>query len=334
MPVQKTLYTRNGYLHSRDGKKIVLRGINLPLFDDWDFPGSDALSDIEQTKANAVRIQWYVNYGSPERPSVSLGDLDGVLKRCGTAEMIPIVMLADLTCSSDASLVNSELIPWWTSDEVVGVLNKHAKYLIINLANEVGAYRWADDPQAALAAYADSYSTAIASIRNAGLAVPIMIDAPDCGTSLEAFLSVGQQLIDGDPSGNLLFSAHAYWAGYDGMGFIETCLGAGLPIVFGEVANKQDEQVDGQTVYCYYDLDGSHKNPGVGDGFTYQALLSELQDKSVGWLAWSWGPDICADRQLSVDGSFASLSDYGKDIVNNPKYGIAVTARRSKLIQV
>jgi mannan endo-1,4-beta-mannosidase len=115
------------------------------------------------------------------------------------------------------------------------------------------------------------------------------------------------------------------------MGFIETCLGAGLPIVFGEVANKQDEQVDGQTVYCYYDLDGSHTNPGVGNGFTYQALLSELQDKSVGWLAWSWGPDICTDRELSVDGSFASLSDYGKDIVNNPTYGIALTAHRSKL---
>ena len=40
----------------------------------------------------------------------------------------------------------------------------------------------------------------------------VMIDAPDCGTSLHAFTSIGQELIDHDPRHNLLLSAHAYWA--------------------------------------------------------------------------------------------------------------------------
>ena len=46
------------------------------------------------------------------------------------------LMLSDLTCASDASLVNSKLIPWWTSASVVKVLQKHAKYIILNLATD------------------------------------------------------------------------------------------------------------------------------------------------------------------------------------------------------
>ena len=331
MKMRQTLYTWSRYLHSRDGKRVVLRGVNLPLLDDWNFPGQDALSALEKSGANAVRIQWYVNYGNPDRPKYSITDLDDVLKRCAAADMVPIVMLADLTCAFDATLINSQLIPWWTSKEVVKVLKKHAKYLIINLANEVGAYRWADNPNGALAEYETAYTTAIASIRKTGLAVPIMLDAPDCGTSIDAFLSIGQQLIDADPSHNLLLSAHAYWAGYDGIPFLKKCLSVNLPIVFGEVANKQDEQIDGKTAYCYYDLDGSHTNPGAGNGFTYQSLLTLLQNDAVSWLAWSWGPDECSARRLSTDGSFASLSDYGKDIVHNPTYGLVATAHRFSL---
>jgi mannan endo-1,4-beta-mannosidase len=332
MRMSKTLHTGNRYLHTRDGQRIFLRGVNLPLFDDWNFPGSDALAEIEKTNANAVRIQWYVNYGNPDRPSVTLDDLDGILGRCGAAEMIPILMLADLTCTSDANLVNSKLMPWWTSGEVVAVLQKHAKYLIVNLGNEVGFYRWADDSAAALASYTAAYSQAILDFRKTGLAIPIMIDAPDCGSSIEAFLLMGQQLVDADPKRNVLLSTHAYWAAYDGIPFIKQCVSAGLPIVFGEISNKQDEQVDGKTAYCFYDLDGSHVNPGVGNGFTYQALLTALQKDSLGWLAWSWGPDNCADRCLSTDGSFASLTEYGMDIVNNPIYGLVATAHRSKLL--
>jgi mannan endo-1,4-beta-mannosidase len=332
MATHPTLYITGRYLYGRDGKKITLRGINYPLLDDWNFPGKDALAEIAQTGANAVRIQWYVNYGSPDRPRYSLTDLDAFLLRCATAGMIPILMLSDLTCASDANLVNSQLIPWWTSSKVVKVLQKHAKYLIINIANEVGFYRWADDSNAALASYAAAYTTAIAGMRKAGLTVPLMIDAPDCGTSLDAFLSIGQQLITADPNQNLLLSAHAYWAAYDGLPFIKKCITAKLPIVFGEAANKQDEDINGETVYCYYDLDGTHTNPGQTNGFTYQSLLTLLQKDTVSWLVWSWGPDNCSARQLSTDSTFASLTTFGNDIVHNPTYGLIATSHRSKLL--
>lgn len=332
MATHTTLYTSGADLCGLDGKKIILRGVNSPLLDDWNFPGKDSLAEIAKTGANALRIQWYINYGSPDRPPYSLNDLDSFLLRCATAGMIPILMLSDLTCASDAGLVNSKLIPWWTSTSVVKVLQKHAKYIILNLANEVGFYRWAENQKTALTSYVAAYKTAIASIRRAGLTVPLMIDAPDCGTSLDAFLTTAPQLITADRSHNLLFSAHAYWAAYDGLSFIPKCVAAKLPIVFGEVANKQDEQVNGTTTYCYYDLDGTHAGPGSTNGFTYQSLLTLLQKDGLGWLVWSWGPDNCAARQLSTDSTFASLSTFGNDIVHNPTYGLIATAHRSKLV--
>ena len=229
--------------------------------------------------------------------------------------IVPIVMLpADLTCASDANQVNTMLLPWWTSPEVVAVLAAHQHYLVINIANEVGVYRWADDADAALASYSSAYGDAIARIRASGLAVPLMIDAPDCGTSLDAFLSVvGRELMEGDPRHNLLFSAHAYWAAYDGMSFIDSCVAAELPIVFGEIANKQDDQRDGGTVFCFYDLDGSRISPGTTNGFTYQSLLSVLREQEIGWLAWSWAGYYAALLISSDD----LINEYGNDIVHN-----------------
>ena len=319
--------------YAPNGDIVILRGVNLPLLDDWSFPGNDSISEIEQTGANAVRIQWYIKHPHPDRPPYTVDHLDDLLAKCSACGMIPILMLADLTCEKDAAQLNLQLIPWWTSSEVITVLQKHARYLVINLANELGVYRRAKDQVSAYASYVRAYATAIASIRRAGLTVPIMIDAPDCGTSLEAFASAGHQLIRADPLRNVLLSAHAYWAAYDGIPLITPCLQAELPIVFGEIANKQDDQIDGKMIYGHYDLDGKHEGPGVTNGFTYQFLLSVLQENEVGWLAWSWGPDWCHARQMSSDRAYDSLTEFGKDLVGNAIYGFKATARRSNFIR-
>jgi mannan endo-1,4-beta-mannosidase len=332
MSERSTLYTSGRFLRSRSGAKVILRGVNLPLLDDWAFPPYDYLSAVAQSHANAVRIQWYVNYGDANRPTYSLSDLDDILTRCAHAEMIPILMLADLTCAGDTSMLNSELVSWWTSSDVVAVLAKHSKYLVINLANEVGFYHWANGSQMILDAYCADYATAFASIRAQGLNCPIMVDAPDCGTSLDVFLAVGEKLNESDPQKNLLFSTHAYWAGYDGMPFIQQIVDSSLPVVFGEIANRQDEIVDGQTVFGYYALDGTGEGVTPANGFTYQALLTMLFHHETGWLAWSWGPDECTPRMLSTVGTFAALSAYGDDIINNTGYGLAMKSLRHKLL--
>ncbi len=325
---KNTFYTNGRHLYDSSGKKTILRGINLPLLDDWDFPQSDKLAELEKTGANAVRIQWYKNYGQPGRPAYSIADLDNFLAKCKANQIIPILGLWDLTCKPDATLLNTQLMSWWTTSPVLAVLKKYQQYLIINLANELGFYRWANNPANALNTFKDAYKSAITSIRQ-HLHLPIMIDAPDCGTSIEVFTTIGQELIDHDPDHNLLLSGHAYWAAYNGTPYIEAAIKANLPLIFGEVANKQDEDIGGKTQYCYYDLDGTNENHAPQNSFTYQAFLRMLKEKEIGWLAWSWWKDNCTKRQMSQNGNFSGLTPYGNDLVNNPDYGLRATAKRS-----
>jgi len=338
-PLQReTFYTDGRHLHDPNGKKIILRGINLPLLDDWNFPPNNKLADLEQTGANAVRIQWYINFENAERPAYTIADLDGFLSQCKAKRMIPILGLWDVTCQADATLVNTQLIPWWTSDEVVSVLNKHKQYLIINLANELGFVRWSADPATALGEFKNAYKSALTSIREK-LHMPVMIDAPDCGTSIDALITMGQELIDHDPDHNLLLSVHAYWAGFDGIPQIDSAVNGNLPIVFGEVANKQDEKVDGETQFCFYDLDGLNQNNPPQFAFTYQSLLQLLKMKEIGWLAWSWWPDGCASRNIGQynknSNQYEGLSEpFGNDIVNHPDYGLKNSAERSSIFNL
>ena len=324
-----TFYTKGRYLYNRFGEKVILNGINLPLLDDWDFPQRDKLAELAKTGANSVRIQWYKNYGQPNRPSYSISDLDKVLTRCQQSQIIPIVMLSDLTCNSNPNLLNTQLISWWTENDVLKVLKKHESYLIINLANELGFYRWTNNQQDALNSFTNAYKSAISSIRK-HLHLPIMIDAPDCGTSIEVFPLIGQELIAHDPDHNLLFSGHAYWSAYDGIPHIESMIKANLPLVFGEIANKQDEHINNTTKYCYYDLDGTTENHPPIKAFTYQTLLSILKQKQIGWIAWCWWQDNCTTRQMTLNGNFSNLTSYGNDLVNNPVYGLKVIAKKSR----
>jgi len=169
--------------------------------------------------------------------------------------------------------------------------------------------------------------------------MPVMIDAPDCGTTIDAWLTVGQELINRDPDHNLLLSVHAYWADFDGIPQIDSAINGNLPIVFGEVANKQDEKVNGETQFCFYDLDGLNQNNPPQFAFTYQSLLQLLKMKEIGWLAWSWSPDGCASRNIGQynqnTNQYEGLSEpFGNDIVNHPDYGLKNSAERSSIFNL
>lgn len=99
-----TLYTKGRYLYDSLGNKVILRGINLPLLDDWNFPQTDKLAELEKTGANAVRIQWYKDYGQSDRPAYTIADLDNFLTRCKTSRIIPVLGLWDLTCKPDVNM--------------------------------------------------------------------------------------------------------------------------------------------------------------------------------------------------------------------------------------
>lgn len=108
--------------------------------------------------------------------------------------------------------------------------------------------------------------------------------------------------------------------------------------MFGEIANKQyGEDNNGVANQCYYDLDGLNQGHAPANTFTYQSLLHTLKMNEIGWLAWSWGPDGCAPRNIAqydpVTGQYAGLSQpYGDDIVNNLDYGLKHSAVRSPVL--
>jgi mannan endo-1,4-beta-mannosidase len=334
---RNTFYVEGRHLHEPNGQKIILRGINLPLLDNWQFPPSNQLTELAATGANAVRIQWYLNYNNPQRPTYTLADLDALLTQCKANQIIPILGLWDVTCQADPNLVNTQLIPWWTSEAVVTILNKHKQYLIINPANELGFVRWAADSTIALNEFKNAYKIALTSIRQK-LHMPVMLDAPDCGTTIDTWITIGQELINHDPDHNLLLSIHAYWAAYDGMPFITNAVNLNLPIIFGEIANKQDETINGVNQSGFYDLDGLSQNHPSQFGFTYQRLLQTLKTNEIGWLAWSWGPDDCLSRNIGqynqTTNQFEGLRQpYGNDLVNHPDYGLKNTAKRATIFR-
>lgn len=316
-----SMYVNGRSLYNHANEKVMLNGVNYAVLDDWNFPanmnnGNERLSEIEKTKANTVRIQWYNNYGDPSRPAFNLIQLDSLLCRSARFKMIPIVGLWDKTCDNDWPSFNSTIVNWWLQPSVVALFNKHKRYSIINMANEFGYYTYAGGTITDLNTYKNNYETAIASLRTAGYKQPIMIDAPDCGTNADALIATGLEILNSDPLKNIIFSVHAYWISFTGndsttmANKVQEMVNSNLPFVFGEVANYQSDATP-----CQYALN-------------YTDLLKTLEQKQMGWLAWAWTNDECSSRQMSSSGLFANMGAYGLDITNNPVYGLSATAIR------
>ncbi len=301
------------------GHPFVPRGVNYSLLDDWDFPGNlsttEKSAQIIRANPNLVRIQWYADYGQPSRPTYNLAHLDEVITRFRNAGIVSMIGLWDLTCSNDYSRFNSVITPWWQQSDVLALIEKHQSFLMVNPANEFGNVNWTGNPATALTTWTEHYKNVITALRSAGIRVPIVIDAPDCGTSLQPLLDKGNELQHHDPLHNLVFSVHAYWAQnfYSDAqlsALIQNISTADLPVILGEVANYQTD-----TQPCQYTINLDH-------------LLTEAQNRSVGWLAWTWFKDNCSDRQISPSGLFSGLSAYGAQVVNNSTYGLGIYAAK------
>jgi mannan endo-1,4-beta-mannosidase len=206
--------------------------------------------------------------------------------------------------------------------------------------NELG-FGYGYDPNntadvAAFTNWRNQYKIAITSIRNAGLHMPIMIDAPLCGGSLSLVNQAAAEIIAHDPDHNIIFSIHTYWAEKNETNQIATSVANNVPIIIGEVANKQvgadDWNTDPVTGYseCYYGIDGTTSEHAAPTGFSYKNLLpNSLIPSGIGYLFWEWTNDACLDRRMSPDGNFSNLTNYGLDAVQNTLYGIHNKAVRS-----
>lgn len=295
------------------GNPFVPKGINYALLDDWDFPNNlnvfngELSSQIILASPNAVRIQWYVNYGQPDRPLYSLTDLDSVISRFERYGIVSIIEMHDGTCGGDSGTF-ANIVSYWTSDDMVNLIYEHRHSMMLNLANEYGLVNWAANPEIAYQNWLSECQTGIDAIRSSGIHVPIIIDAPDCGTSIDRLLQASEMLYQSDVLGNIILSVHAYFYQYSAAQMANLATQAAnseIPLIFGEVANIQDAAAP-----C------SDSIPN------YPALLEACTNLNIGWFAWVWTDDFCPDRRISSDGMIDNLTPYGEDIIYNVEYGL------------
>lgn len=299
-----TITVKGKYIIAPCGDTIIPKGVNYAVYG-WGWNTSENLfPEIAKSGANCVRIVWYKNNAAPAYADNNL--LDSALSRCIANKMIPILELHDATCTDDTTAIIN-VTNWYTQTAIKNILIKYQKWLIINPVNEAGYVMWNANNETR---FKNMYQTIITNLRNAGLNMPLLLDASDCGQHLNVWKNIGIQLQNADTKHNLIFSAHSYWYSYastttEVTNLLNDAATWNIPILLGEIANKQDDNAGN----CAYNLE-------------LATVMSAAHNNSIGYIAWVWTQDNCGARQMTTNGNFNTLTTYGIQIVNTSKYGI------------
>jgi mannan endo-1,4-beta-mannosidase len=334
----KVLKIRGSKLFAPNGTRIILTGVNKMFIFEQDINkrvGLNIYPEIAKTGANCVRIVWGMDRkdanGNVVRSSVQ--ELDAVIANCKANKMIPIIGLWDFTGDLPDSGFSklSKYVDFWCRPDVVAVLKKHEDALIINIANE--ASEECDDSEnelnAKLPAFVNSFSIAVKRIRDAGILSPLMIDGLDFGKSLKCFsfvrrglgINVATELLNADTQKNLIFSFHSYWPKRftDGQTFVEEIFNQavtdGFCFVIGELSK--------------YGAEGKCEEGEVD----YKRFAKLCTNNMVGYMLWEWGPgnelgdSSCGAMNMTTNGTFSRLRDWGKEMVESQDFGFKVKGR-------
>ena len=285
-------------LYDRCGEEVVLRGINKMII--WmDIDGVPSCREIARTGANAVRMVWLME-GTPAQ-------LDEVIDNCVEAGLIPLIELHDGI--GDWSMLPA-LVDWWTSPEVLAVIAKHRRHLLINIGNEVGDASVTDDE------FREGYREAVQRMRASGIHVPLVIDGTDWGKNIDVLQSEGPALIAADPDHNLIFSIHMWWPrmwGYTAQTVIDELdesVAMELPLMVGEFGNRWDLTSWG--------------------AIPYLTILEQTDLQGVGMFPWEWGPGNIPQTWLDMtsDSTYDTLFGWGLEVSVTDEHSIANTAVR------
>lgn len=276
-----------------DGAPVTLRGVNrMSVWDYTDQVGERYFPQIALSGANSVRIVWKMtDLGAP----TSVPRLEALIGNCRAQRMLPMVELHDAT-GNLAGL--PALGDYWTRDDELAALTRQQDALLVNIGNEVG------NDTVTTAQWIAAYTPVIRQMRAAGIAAPLVIDAPDWGKNLGVIVQGAGDLLAIDP--NLIFSVHTYWpkntwghAGYIATQF-DAAHAAGMALIVGEFSR-----------WGAYNNGGS---PCAGNAeVDYASVMEQAASHGFGWYVWSWGPGnehadpLCMAMNMTTDGTFAGL---------------------------
>jgi mannan endo-1,4-beta-mannosidase len=300
-----TMYVKGKDLYSACGEKVVIRGVNEMFIWSKSRNGSMILPEIAKTGANGVRLVW-TTQGSVE-------ELDALIGNCLKEQMIPIPELHDAT--GDFSKLPM-CLAYWTRPEVLKIIQKYKKWVIVNIANEVGM--WSDSDQK----YEEHYKKAITQLREAGIDVPLMIDAGSWGNNERYVVNTSESLMAHDPLHNLIFSVHTYWGGDNQHARLDTLINTmkrkKMPLIFAEGPQKAKTPQD-----CTSE-------------FPYLYMIDRCQQEGIGWMSWSWGAADNGDCgspnsvfDMTTDGVFGHWANtFAEDVCVKAKSSIQKTSKR------
>jgi hypothetical protein len=300
--LSRGFFVSGGRLLDQRGNDFVMRGINHPVA--W-FQGNalDWMDQIATTGSNSVRIVWETTRGDPAIVRASI-------ERAVELGMVPMVELHDITGGSDVSQP-SQMAQYYV-DEMRDILLEFEPYLLVNIANEWGAW------ESTAEEWVQAYRPAISILRDAGINHTLVIDANDNGQRGATIVAEGAALLEADPQHNILFSTHMYQA-YANPQSIRDVMRAAqrdqLPLIVGEFGFQHGEP-----------------EPVA---VPYTAMVDEAARIGVGYLAWSWTGNSGGVEylDLSEDGSASRLTGWGDDIINGMN-GIRATAVPASLFSV
>lgn len=299
-PTKSTFYVSGRFLYSPQGERVILRGINnMNVVSDK--TGEKSFPEIAKTGANVVRIMWMSWGGGGDKLDVLIGN-------CIKHKMIPLLELHDATGKWE---MLDSTVKFWLRPDVRDVLVKYEKYLLLNIANEAGT------SAVSLGDFKTKYSAAVGKMRTAGINVPLMIDAANWGRNEAYLLENAVELLKQDPQHNLLFSWHIWDSGIAESRIeqaVERSIALNFPLVIGEFA-----PIEVKCKCC----------------IPYKFIIKYCEEKSIGWLAWSWGPgnSDCTQMDMTKTVAFETLHGWGLEVAITDKYSIKNTAIRPAIFK-
>lgn len=303
------LQVRGRFLTTPCGDTVVLRGVNkMCIYDANDF-GIPVIPEIKKTGANVLRIVW--------DKSGSAKELDRVIQATIDNAMIPMVEMHDATGDWNAL---PGVVDYWLRTDILAVVKKHSKYILVNVANEPGDFTVSDKT------FLSDMMAAITRFRNAGVTAPLILDATGYGQNIDVLLTMASYLTNHDPRHNVMYSVHLYWdpkyfADRENllMTKLENAVTNNIPLIVGEFTG------------CYTD------DPNSTDDL-WKVIIEKCAQYNIGWLPWEWGPGngiyedgkepvLFPKMDITSDGTFDNIKDgWAKEVVLTSQYSIKNTS--------
>ncbi len=300
-------YVEGRYLYSPCGEKVMLCGVNAITLAAAD-NGAAAFSEIARTGANACRIYWKAD------TNISLESFEQTIINCIANNMIPMPELHDAT--GDWSKLQL-CVDWWTKPEVVEIIRDYEKYVLVNIANEVGRWEVTDEQ------FKDSYEAAVKQIRKTGIRCPLVIDAAGWGRGENYLLNNARCLIDADPQHNLIFS----WHPWDPANYRER------PGSKKRINTAIDKSIELDICFILGEFSRCELPFNCDRApLLWQYMIEYATKNEIGWLPWSWyccgeKPDV---HSITSDGIFGHWYNepWGRQVAVDGEYSIKNVAIR------